>query len=88
MIDFVNQDVFFIGAQESSGCPLELKKENIAFDLNNESITLNFPNEYGPCFLDAFPRTFALKIDKDVSTKIMQIIIFENDIETSIFLTN
>lgn len=88
IIDFEKQDVFFIGTHESSNCPLELKKENIAFDLNNASITLNFPDKYGPCFLNAFPKAFVMKIDQDVSTKIKQMIILENDRETSISLIN
>lgn len=86
MIDFEHQDVFFIGMHESSSCPLKLKKGNIAFDLNNESMSIHFPDEYGPCFLDAVPRAFVLKIDKNSSTKIKQMSIFENDVETSVSL--
>lgn len=84
MIDFENKDVIFIGLVESSNCPYEIEKENIAFNLNNQSIEFTLPKQYGACFLDAVPKTFVIKIGKDTSQDVKNVVIFKDEVETSI----
>jgi len=81
-IDLENKDVIFIGLEESSNCPYEIEKENIAFNLNSQSIELTLPKQYGPCFLDAMPKTFVIKIDKDTSKDIKNVVILRDEVET------
>lgn len=83
-IDFENKDVVFIGLQESNNCPYEIEKENIAFNLNSQSMTVTLPKQYGACFLAATPKTFVIQIDKDTSTAIKNVVILEDETETSI----
>jgi len=64
-VDFNKDDVFFIGMEESGSCPYE----SITLDNRSDNKVIITPvsDQKGICTSDATPRTFVIKVKKEIS---------------------
>jgi hypothetical protein len=85
-INFIENDVYFIGVLESGSCPLKIKA--IDQKSNNKVITVMLSKRNGACTADATPRTIVIQVDKVKSQDIENIVIVQNGAETSVSLEN
>lgn len=81
-INFKEKDVFFIGVYESGSCPYKI--ENVELSYDNKTITLPLSEPEGNCTSDATPRTFVIRVDKETSEKIENVVIAESGYETKV----
>lgn len=81
-VDFNKKDIIFIGVHESGSCPLKLNKMELSSD--NRTISVPLTKSNGNCTADETPRTFAIEIDKEMSSAIENIMMVESKTETKI----
>lgn len=81
-VDFNEKDIIFIGVQESGSCPFEVDEIEVSTDNKTIAVQLSIPD--GACTADATPRTFAVEIDKEMSSAIENIVMVEGKTETKI----
>lgn len=81
-VNFNKKDVIFIGVQESGSCPYKI--ENIEVSSDNKAIIVPLSQPDGACTDDATPRTFVIKVDKEVSVGLKNLIIIQSGVETVI----
>ncbi|MCM3236914.1 hypothetical protein M3589_04155 [Heyndrickxia oleronia] len=74
-IDFAKYDIYFLGLTESGSCPTNIKE--IRIDSSMMKILL-FTMD-GECTADAKPKNFVFKVDKNISTKLTNIVIIDGN---------
>ncbi|MDH5160038.1 hypothetical protein [Heyndrickxia oleronia] len=74
-IDFAKYDIYFLGLTESGSCPTNIKE--IRIDSSMMNIML-FTKD-GECTADARPKNFVFKVDKNISTKLTNIVIIDGN---------
>lgn len=82
IVNFEENDIYFIGVQESGSCPYEL--ENIKMSINEEVMNIHLSGPDGPCTLDATARTFVIEVNKESSNNLKNVVINQSDVETTI----
>lgn len=80
--DFGNEDVVFVGLQESGSCPYEIK--DIESNSESKTLLISLLSPDGNCTADASPRTFVIKMDKKTSEKLENVSIIASGLETTI----
>lgn len=84
-IDFQENNVLFLGVQESGSCPLEVTSVQIEGESDDESVRLTLKAEgRDACTDDATPRTFVLKLDKEESKALKTAVVVDGDTETAV----
>ncbi|MDN4607025.1 hypothetical protein [Sporosarcina highlanderae] len=80
-VDFNKKAVVFVGVHESGSCPYKINN----VELNSgKTISVSLFEPDGACDASATPRTFVLKIDKEVSKEIKKVSIVQSGVETVI----
>ncbi len=81
-VNFEENDVYFIGLQESGSCPYE--SDHIKMSIESEALKIHFSQPKGNCTLDATPRTIVIVLNKDSSADIKKVVIGESGAETDV----
>lgn len=81
-VDFNKKDIIFIGVHESGSCPFKINDIELGTDSKTITVPLSISSE--ACTSDATPRTFAIEVDKEMSSAIENIVMVESKTETKI----
>ncbi|RAK18712.1 hypothetical protein B0I26_109133 [Anoxybacillus vitaminiphilus] len=81
-VNFDENDIFFIGLEESGSCPDKLGDVKITTD--KQDITIHLSSSEGPCTDDATPRTFVIEVNKEISANLKNVIIVESGVKTTV----
>ncbi|WP_409271934.1 hypothetical protein V1499_19870 [Neobacillus sp. SCS-31] len=81
-VNFQKNAVIFIGTYESGSCPYKIREA--VFRNGGEELSIQLAAESGVCTTDATPRTFVIKIEKDASEKLRNLIVVQGGKEISV----
>ncbi|MRH43242.1 hypothetical protein GH741_11180 [Aquibacillus halophilus] len=81
-VNFAENDVFFIGLNESGSCPYDLKWVENKAALSSISFELTLPPETEECTSDATPRTFVVQVSNEISNHQENLLMIESDSNT------
>nr|WP_259545070.1 hypothetical protein [Heyndrickxia oleronia] len=74
-IDFEKYDIYFLGLTESGSCPTNIKEIRIDSSIMNIMLS----TKDGECTADAKPKNFVFKLDKNISSKLTNIVIIDGN---------
>lgn len=81
-INFEENEILFLGVEESGSCPYKLTNKEISYQKQKLTIKLTGPD--GPCTADATPRTFVIEMPKEKSKKLKEVKILQTGNETTV----
>jgi len=70
-INFTEYDTYFIGIYESSSCPFEIDD----IEVSAKIVYMKLSSFGGDCTADASPRNFVIKINKNISEEIEELVL-------------
>ncbi|MGP4073244.1 hypothetical protein ACTWQB_11895 [Piscibacillus sp. B03] len=81
-VNFNQQQVVFVGFQESGSCPYEVTKIDLESD--NSIVNLKLTQSQENCTADATPRTLAFEFNHEALESINEIVITQGKVETTV----
>jgi hypothetical protein len=81
-VNLDENDLLFIGVEESGSCPSKLGAVNL--NSHKQELTIYLSGQEGNCTADARPRTFVIQMDKEKLSDLKSMVIIESGVETRV----